>query len=388
MSRPLRPTSSALALALLAGFAPAASRAADLTVGVTLSATGPLASLGIPTRNTFAILPASIGGVKVRYVVLDDATDPTTAVKNARKLTSENAVDVLMGSNSTPGCLAMLDVALETGTPMIALAAGKSIIAPIDEKRRWAFKVPQNDDLMAGAIVDHMLSKGVKSVAFIGFSDAYGEGWWTAFSKIAEGKGLKIAANERYNRTDTSVTGQILKIVAARPDAVLVGASGTPAVLPQKTLVERGYKGLVYHTHGVVNPDFLRVGGKDVEGAYLPVGPAVVASQLPDGHPSKKVALDFYARYDAAYGAGSANSFAAHAWDGYLLLQAAVPVAAKKAQPGTKVFRAALRDALESVKNLPATQGVFNVSPTDHQGFDERARVMAHIEGGTWKVLK
>jgi len=387
MSR-FRFASAALGLALLAALAPAAPLAADLTVGVTLSATGPLASLGIPTRNTFAILPTTIAGVKVSYVVLDDATDPSTAVKNARKLTSENAVDVLMGSNSTPGCLGMIDVAAETGTPMIALAAGKSIIAPMDEKRRWVFKVPQNDDLMAGALVDHMVSKGVKTVAFIGFSDAYGEGWWGAFSKVAEAKGLKIVASERYNRPDTSVTGQILKVVAAKPDAVLIGASGTPAVLPQKTLVERGYKGLVYHTHGVVNADFLRVGGKDVEGAYLPIGPAMVAKQLPDGHPSKKVALDFFAKYEGTYGAGTGNSFTAHAWDAYLLLEAAVPVALKKARPGTKEFRAALRDALENVKNLAATQGVFNVTPSDHQGFDERARAMARIENGTWKVLR
>lgn len=387
MSR-FRLTLAALVAALLAGLAPAGTRAADLTVGITISATGPAASIGIPTRNTISLLPTSIAGVKVSWVVLDDATDPTTAVKNARKLTSENAVDVLMGSNSTPATLAMLDVAAETGTPLIALAAGKSIIAPMDEKRRWAFKTPQNDDLMAAALVDHMASKGVKTVAFIGFADAYGEGWWGAFSQAAGAKGLKIAASERYNRPDTSVTGQILKILAARPDAVLIGASGTPAVLPQKTLVERGYKGLVYHTHGVVNADFLRVGGKDVEGAYLPIGPAAVAKQLPDGHPSKKVALDFIARYEAANGPATANSFAAHAWDAYLLLQAAVPAALKKAQPGTKVFREALRSSLENVRNLAATQGVFNVTPADHQGFDARARLMARIEGGTWKVVR
>ncbi|HET7825946.1 MAG TPA: ABC transporter substrate-binding protein [Anaeromyxobacter sp.] len=374
-------------LALLAALGPGAARAADLQVGVTLSATGPAASLGIPTRNTFALLPDRIAGVKVHYTILDDATDPTTAVKNARKLTSENAVDVLLGSNSTPGSLAMLDVAAETGTPMIALAAGKSIIAPVDDKRRWAYKTPQNDDLMADAVVDHMRSKGVKTVAFIGFADAYGEGWWGSFSKVAEAKGLKIAASERYNRTDTSVTGQILKIIAARPDAVLIGASGTPAVLPQKTLVERGYKALVYHTHGVVNPDFLRIGGRDVEGAYLPIGLAVVAKQLPDDHPSKKVALDFFAKYESAYGAGTANTFAAHAWDAYLLLNAAVPAALKKGQPGTKEFREALRAALESVKNLAACHGIYNTSPTDHQGFDERARAMARIENGTWKIV-
>jgi branched-chain amino acid transport system substrate-binding protein len=380
-------TRSRLALAAaLAGFAGTAA-AAELKVGVTLCATGPAASIGIPTRNTIALLPAKIAGVKVEYIVLDDATDPTTAVKNARKLTSENGVDVLMGSNSTPATLAMVDVAAETGTPLIALAAGKRIIAPMDEKRRWVFKTPQNDDLMATALVDHMRAKGVKTAGFIGFADAYGDGWWTEFSKAAEEKGIKIVASERFNRPDTSVTGQILKIVAASPDAVLIGASGTPAALPQKTLVERGYRGLIYHTHGVANADFLRVGGKDVEGAYLPIGPAVVAKQLPDAHPAKAAALDYITRYEAAYGAGSFSSFASHAWDAALLLEAAVPVALKKAQPGTKDFREALRTALENVKGLKSTQGVFTLSPENHQGLDQRARVMAQIRNGAWQIV-
>jgi branched-chain amino acid transport system substrate-binding protein len=377
-----------LALAALAATAAARAAAADLAVGVTLCATGPAASIGIPTKNTIALLPTTIAGVKVSWVVLDDATDPTTAVKNVRKLTSENHVDVLLGSNSTPATLAMVDVAAETGTPLIALAAGKRIIAPMDEKRRWVFKAPQNDDLMAAALVEHMVSKGVKTVAFIGFSDAYGEGWWTEFKAAAEARGIRVVASERYNRPDTSVTGQILKIVAANPDAVLVGASGTPAALPQKTLVERGYRGLVYHTHGVANADFLRVGGKDVEGAYLPLGPAVLASQLPDSHPSKAVALDYIRRYEAAFGPGSFSAFASHAWDAALMLEVAVPVALKKAKPGTKEFREALRSALEQVHGLEATQGVYTLSPENHQGLDRRARVMVQIQNGTWKLVK
>jgi branched-chain amino acid transport system substrate-binding protein len=379
---------SRLALAAVAASLAVPAAAAELTVGITLCATGPAASIGIPTRNTVALLPTTIAGLKVSYIVLDDATDPTTAVKNARKLTSENRVDVLMGSNSTPATLAMVDVAAETETPLISLAAGKRIIAPMDEKRRWVFKTPQNDDLMAGALVDHMAARGVKKAAFIGFADAYGEGWWTEFAKAAEAKGIRIVASERYNRPDTSVTGQILKIMSTSPDAVLIGASGTPAALPQKTLVERGYKGLVYHTHGVANADFLRVGGKDVEGAFLPLGPAVVAAQLPADHPAKAVALDYISRYEKAYGAGSFSSFASHAWDAALLLEVAVPIAARRAQPGTKEFRAALRAALEGVKDLKSTQGVFTLSAEDHQGLDRRARVMAQIRNGTWQIVE
>jgi branched-chain amino acid transport system substrate-binding protein len=373
--------------ALLALFAPAAL-AADVTVGFSVAATGPAASLGIPTRNTVGLLPATIGGVKVNWLVLDDATDSTTAVKNARKFTTENNVDVIVGSNTTPSSLAMIDVAYETGTPLISMAGNARVVEPMDEKKHWVFKTPQNDSLMAQGIIQHMVASGVKTAAYIGFADAYGEGWFVEFQKAAQGK-VNVVGNERYQRADTSVTGQILKILSTKPDAVLIGAAGTPAALPQKTLVERGYKGKVYQTHGVSNPDFLRVGGKDVEGAILPAGPVLVASQLPDSHPCKKPALEYVKLYEEKNGPNSVSAFGAHGWDAYLLLKAAIPVALKKAQPGTKEFRAALRDALENnVHELAAAHGVFNMTPKDHGGFDQRARVMVQVKNGAWQLIK
>ena len=259
----------------------------------------------------------------------------------------------------------------------------------MDAKRHWVFKTAQNDAHMATAIVQHMIDSKVQTVAFIGFADAYGEGWLKEFAKIAEGRKLKIIATERYQRNDTSVTGQILKILAAKPDAVLIGAAGTPAVLPQKTLKEKGYKGLIYQTHGVANNDFLRVGAKDVEGALLPVGPMVVADQLPNDNPVKKTALEYVSKYEAAHGKGSVSSFGGHAWDAGVLLSNTIPVALKKGgQPGTPAFRKALRDALENVKSLPGAHGVFNTSGQDHQGFDQRSRVMVKVENGNWKLLK
>jgi branched-chain amino acid transport system substrate-binding protein len=361
---------------------------ADINVGVTLSATGPAASLGIPEKNTFALMPATIGGQKVNYIVLDDASDTTTAVKNTKKLIAENKVDVIVGSTITPNSLAMIDVAAEAETPMIAMAASARIIEPMDAKRAWVFKTPQNDAQMATAIVEHMTNNNVQTVAYIGFADAYGEGWWNEFAKIAEVRKIKIVGNERFNRADTSVTGQILKILSAKPDAVLVGGAGTPAALPQKSLKEKGYKGIMYQTHGVANADFLRVCGKDCEGTFLPAGPVLVAAQLPDSNPIKKVAQEYVTKYETAHGKGSVSTFGAHAWDAGKLLSSAIPEALKKAKPGTPEFRKALRDALENTKNLTATHGVFNLSAQDHLGFDQRARVMVKIEGGTWKLAK
>jgi branched-chain amino acid transport system substrate-binding protein len=362
--------------------------AQDIKVGVTLSATGPAASLGIPERNTFPLLPTTIAGRKVQYIVLDDASDTTTAVRNSRKLITEDKVDVLVGSTITPNSLAMIDVAAESETPMVSMAASSRIVDPVDAKRRWVFKTPQNDQQMALVIIGHMLNQGVKTVGFIGFADAYGEGWWNEFSKIAETRGLKVVASERYQRSDTSVTGQVLKLIAARPDAVLIAGAGTPAALPQKTLKERGYAGKVYQTHGVANNDFLRVCGKDCEGTFLPAGPVLVADQLPNDNPVKKSALAYVTAYEAAQGKGSVSTFGAHAWDAGLLLQAAIPIALKKAQPGTKEFRAALRDALESLKNVAGAHGIFNMSQTDHLGLDQRAAVMIQIRDGKWVMQK
>ncbi|MQY52417.1 ABC transporter substrate-binding protein [Rhodocyclus tenuis] len=382
------PSFASTRLAVLSLALVSLSAFADINVGVSVSATGPAASLGIPEKNTIALLPKTIGGQKVNYIVLDDATDTTSAVKNMRKLVAEDKVDVVIGSTTAPNSLAMTDIAAESETPLISLAGSAIIVEPVDAKRHWVFKTAQNDAHMATAIVEHMLNNKVQTVAFIGFADAYGEGWFKEFAKIAEARKIRIVASERFQRNDTSVTGQALKIIAAKPDAVLIGAAGTPAVLPQKTLKEKGFKGFVYQTHGVANSEFLRIGGKDVEGALLPVGPLVVAAQLPDSAPSKKVALDFITRYETAYGKGTVSAFGGHAWDAGLLLGAAIPQALKKAQPGTREFRSALRDALEGVKNLPAAHGVFNLNAQDHQGFDQRARVMARIEGGTWKLVK
>nr|WP_241269912.1 ABC transporter substrate-binding protein [Caballeronia sp. M1242] len=359
---------------------------ADVKIGVTVSATGPAASLGIPEKNTIALLPKEVAGQKVQYIVLDDATDSTQAVKNARKLTSEDHVDALIGSTVVPNSLAMIDIAADTTTPMISMAAAASIVEPMDSKRAWVFKTPQNDFLMATAIAQHMSNHGVKTVAFIGFSDAYGESWFKEFSKAADLAKIRVVASERFARNDASVTGQVLKMMSQNADAVVIAGAGTPAALPQKTLKERGYKGKMYQTHGVANNDFLRVCGKDCEGTFLPAGPLLVAEQLPDSNPVKQAALTYKKAYEGAYGAGSVSTFGGHAWDAGLILQHAIPVALKKGQPGTPAFREALRAAIEDTKNLAASHGIFNMSANDHSGLDQRARVMVEIVGGKWKL--
>jgi len=380
-----------LAVLLAAGvmLVPLLSRpaAAQIKIGFTISTTGPAASLGVPQRNSIALLPQDIGGQRVEYIVLDDGADPARAVANTRKLIDEGKVDAIIGSSTTPASLAMVEVAAEKKVPMVTLAASSALVLPMDARRRWVFKAPQNDSLMADAIARHMFRTGIKTVGFIGFSDAYGDGWLTEATRALTAMTIKVVAVERFARADTSVTGQVLKLVASQPDAVLVAGAGTPAALPQKTLRERGYAGKIYQTHGVANMDFIRVGGKDVEGTILPAGPVLVASQLPDGNPVKALATDYVRRYEAMYGQGTVATFGAHAFDAMIMLKTAIPVALLTAKPGTPAFRAALRDALETAYGLVLTHGISDMTAADHNGFDNRARVMVTIEGGTWKLL-
>lgn len=373
-----------LAVAMVCG---ATAASAQVKIGVVLSTTGPAASLGIPEKNTVALLPKEIGGKSVQYIVLDDGTDTGKAVQDVHKLIDEDHVDAIVGSTVTPNSLAMIDPISAAKTPMISLAASAKIVEPMDDKRKWAFKTPQNDDLMANAIADYMSRHGVKTVGFIGFADAYGESWNAEFAKAASADHLKVVANEKFNRTDASVTGQVLRIMSANPDAVLIAGSGTPAALPAKELKQRGYKGKVYQTHGVANNDFLRVCGKDCDGEILPAGPVLVADQLPSSNPVRESSLAYKNAYEKAYGAGSVVTFGGHAWDAGQMLQRAIPEALAKAQPGTAAFRAALRDSLENIKDLPISQGIMNTSPTNHNGLDQRARVMVEVVDGKWKLL-
>nr|WP_245586959.1 MULTISPECIES: ABC transporter substrate-binding protein [Pelistega] len=357
-----------------------------VNVGVSVSATGPAASLGIPEKNTVDVVAKKLDGdVTINYVVLDDATDTANAVRNMRKLISENNIDIMVGSTVTAASLGLVDVAAETKVPLISLNGNAVVVTPLEGARKWAFKTAQNDSLMAAALKASMLKLGIKTLGIIGFADAYGQGWLKEMTAALQGTDIKIVASESFARTDTSVTGQVMKIIAAKPDAVLVATAGTPGALPQRELKQRGFKGQVFHTHGSANNDFLRVCAKACEDVILPVGPMMVAAQLEDSHPVKDVGLEYTKLYGDKFGAESVNVFGGHMWDAAALINAAVPNAIKAGlKPGTPEFRAAVRDALEQIKNVKGAHGIFNMSDKDHAGLDERARVIVKVKDGKW----
>jgi branched-chain amino acid transport system substrate-binding protein len=372
-------------ISMLAVIVTTVSARADITIGVNLSTTGPAASLGIGQKNGILIGgPSVIAGQKVNYVFYDDATDTSNAVQNVKRLLSESKIDVLIGPSIAPNSKAVIEVVAESKTPMIKLSQGPTVISPADAKRRWVFNVPANTDVYTTAAINHMVRHGVKTVSVIAVDDAYGENCVEAYKRFADAAGIKTLTIEKYKRTDTSTTAQVLKAMQGNPDAVFIASAGTPAALPHVGLVERGYKGKIYQSGGAAVAEFLKVGGKALNGSFIIASPVLAAEQFPDNYPGKKETMEFVKAHEAKYGPPS--FFASLSWNAVKLVEAAVPKALKVAKPGTEQFRAALRDALEGTKGLRAAGAVFTMTSTDHSGIDNLGRCVLRVEDGKWKL--
>jgi branched-chain amino acid transport system substrate-binding protein len=370
------------ALALMG--APTMAQTNEITVGISITTTGPAAALGIPERNSLDFVPKEIGGVPIKVITLDDGGDPTTATTNTRRFVTESKADIIMGSSTTPSTVAVATVANEAGIPHIGLAP-----FPINEARiKWSVAMPQPIPIMGKVLYEHMKAHNVKTVGYIGYSDSYGDLWFNDLKSQGVPMGMTIAGEERFARTDTSVTGQVLKLVAANPDAILVGASGTAAGLPQTALRERGYKGLIYQTHGAASMDFIRIAGAAAEGVIMASGPVMSPETQPDSALTKKPGLALNAAYEAKYGANSRSQFAGHSYDAFLVLERVIPVALKKAKPGTPEFREAIRQALVSEKEIAASQGVYNFTEKDRYGLDDRSRIILTVKDGKYTPAK
>ncbi len=357
---------------------------AEVKVAIDLALTGPTATIIAPHKRAWDILPKELGGEPAKYFIVDDHGDPTEAVKQVRRLILEENVDLILAAGTTPICTAVSEVALEVKRPLMCM----SPVAVSKDAAHWVFSTPPRSAVLLQPLVNHMKSANVKTLGFIGFTDSLGEVDLKTLSALAPEAGIKIVGSERFERTATSVAAQVLKIMSAKPDAVYIGASGTPAVLPHTTLREHGYKGQIYHSNAVLVPDFLRVGGKTVNGTIAVSSPLFLLDQLPDSDPSKKAGQDFAKMWDPVHGAQTRNAFAGYSYDAYLILNQAVAKALKVAKPGTPEFRTALRDALEQTKEVVGANAVYTMSPTDHNGVDHRAVHLIKLDNGTWKLMQ
>jgi len=377
-------SAAVVAAALALPALPALAQTSEITIGISITTTGPGAALGIPERNALEFVPKEIAGIPLKVIVLDDGGDPTTATTNARRFVTESKADIIMGSSITPPTIAVSNVANEAGIPHIGLSPFP--ITP--ERSKWSVSMPQPIPIMGKVLYEHMKAHNVKTVGYIGYSDSYGDLWFNDFKSQGVAMGMTLADEERFARPDTSVTGQVLKLVAANPDAILVGASGTAAGLPQTELRDRGYKGLIYQTHGAASMDFIRIAGKAAEGVLMASGPVMDPEDQPDSALTKKPGMALDKAYEAKYGPNSRSQFAGHSYDAFLVLERVIPVALKTAKPGTPEFREAIRQALLSERDIAASQGVYNFTEKDRYGLDDRSRILLTVKDGKYVLVK
>jgi branched-chain amino acid transport system substrate-binding protein len=360
-----------------------ASAQAQIKIGAILSISGPAAAMGVGYKGAFDLFPTEIAGQKVEYIIRDDATDASTAYTIAQKMIAEDHVDAFIGPSLTASDAAVAPLANQAKVPMLAMA-------PYEydpQKQPYTFNDAQPLSLMVSAVFKYMQQHDVKSIGYIGFSDGWGDQVLASTKTSAAADGMTILADERYARTDTTCEAQALKLISTHPQAVMMGNSATPAALPVVALRHLGYKGGIYGNHGIVSPAFIKVGGAAVNGVIAVTSPVVVADELPASNPIKPIATQFVKDYTAKLG-GGVGPFAGYSYDAFLLLQAAIPEALKAGKPGTEAFRVALRDALEKTHELVGVSGIYNMSPTDHNGQDARAAVLVEVKDGAWRAIQ
>jgi len=370
-------------VAALGALAASGAAQAQIKLGAILSISGPGAAMGVGYKGAFDLFPTEIAGQKVEYIIRDDATDASTGYTIAQKMISEDHVDAIIGPSLTATDAAVAPLANQAKVPMLAMA-------PYEydpQKQPYTFNDAQPLSLMVSAVFKYMQQHGVKDIGYIGFSDGWGDQVLGATKQVAGDDGIKILADERYARTDTTCEAQVLKLISTHPQAIMMGNSATPATLPVVALRHRGYKGGIYGNHGIVSPAFIKVGGSAVEGVIAATSPVVVADQLPDSNPVKQVAAKFAKDYTAKFPGQGVGPFAGYSYDAFLLLNNALPEALKSAKPGTEAFRVALRDALEKTHELVGVSGIYTMSPTNHNGQDARAAVLVEVKDGAWRAI-
>lgn len=368
-----------------------AAAQAPIRIGFIDALSGPNAALGLPQQRGLQVAHAQwpeVDGHKVIVITEDDGSDPAASEREARKLAHDDHVDVLIGTVGVPNVMAMASIATSSRTPQIS--PDPTSHPTTDPATQWTVSIEQPFGLMVGTVVRQMRKDGVKTVAYIGFSDALGDLAYRDLVASAKQAGIKVLDDERYARSDTSVTGQVLRMMSLHPDAVFGGNSGSAAALPFLALRKLGYKGRFYDQHGVINDAFVKVVGEAGNGLVAVSGPGVVAEQLPRDNPVRPVALKFLELYRKRFHADPSGLFESYGYDAYRLFVSAARRAT--GTPGTAAYRASLRQAILSTHGLVQTNGILSFKPGDYYGYgsgrvDQHAAVPVRLVDGKWRLI-
>jgi branched-chain amino acid transport system substrate-binding protein len=357
-------------------------RAEDpIRIGTFLSVTGPASFLGDPELRTLQMYVEELNaqggllGKKVELVHYDTAGQAKEAVTFVKRLIQADGVDVIVGGSSTGDTMAAIPEVEKAGVPFVSLAGGVEIVEPV---KKWVFKTPHTDRMAAIRIFEDMKKRGIKKLALITGDGGFDKSGRKQVLELAPSYGLEIVADESYGNKDSDMTTQLTKIRATDAQAILNFGFGAAPAIVTRNIKQLGITLPVYQSHGVASKKFIEMAGEAAEGVRLPAAALVVAEQLPDGDPQKKVLLDYKTKFEARH--GEVSTFGGHAYDGLFITVEAI----KRAN---SVDKAKVRDEIERTRGFVGTAGVFNMSPQDHMGLSVDAFKLVEVRKGDWVII-
>lgn len=350
-------------------------------IGAVLDITGPASPLGTPERDTALLLEEQInkaGGIDghpVDIIIYDNKSVESDSVMCVKRLLDQGVVAII-GPSQTGTTLACVDTITRAQVPLVSCAAGVKIVQPVN---KWVFKTAQSDVHAVARLVDYMKKKGINKIAVISVSNAFGEsGKQQLREQTAQAK-IKIVAEETFGDKDTDMTAQLTRIRAKKPQAVVCWGTNPGPAIVAKNMKQLGMTTPLLMSHGIANRKFIELAGDAANGVIFPAGRLIVVDEIPASDPQKKVLLAYRAAFKKKFGR-EPDTFGGHAWDAIQLVVRALD----KVGPN----RSKIRDEIEKTKNFVGIGGVFNFSPTEHNGLSKSSFVLVTIKNGDWTLVK
>jgi branched-chain amino acid transport system substrate-binding protein len=357
--------------------------AEPIKVGAILSVTGPASFLGAPEARTLEMLVEELnkkGGVlghKIELIVKDSGASPEKAFSFAKQLIDENKVFAIIGPSTSGETMKIKSVAEEGKTILLSCAAAEVIVNPV---AKYVFKTPQKDSDAIVKIFQQMKKMNISKIGVLSSNTGFGQAGKAQIEKLAQDHGIKIAANEVYDKAASDLTAEVTKVKAAGVEAILNWSIEPAQSIVIKNARQIGFKGPIFQSHGFGNIKYVQAAGEAAEGVLFPAGRLLVADVLPKDHPQKALLLKYKKDYESRY-KEDASTFGGHAYDAFIILVKAIEKAGK-------ADKEAVRGAIEQLTGVVGTGGVFNFSATDHNGLNIDAFEMLTVTKGKFGILK
>ena len=359
-------------------------------IGMNLELTGPWAEVTKTLRNAMVMEVEKInstGGVDghpLQLIFEDNGFDVGRAAANMTKFAKDKDIVAVIGPFEDNLQGTTRAIAEREKVTNIIICPSNSMVRAL--KQKWAFNIAQSDIIVSQKLVDLSLARKYKKVLVFHGAWPLAQSLAEYYKRFGEEKGMKvIISQETHKPTDIDMTPQLIKLKSIiekeKVDAFYACTGGPPGPIVCKNLRALGIKIPILGTHAFGFHFIIALGGEAMEGVEFGAGKPVVPDQLDENDPVRPVILDFNDRMKARYGVGM-DQIAGHGHDAIWLVYDAL----RRCQG--KVNRANFRDALENTKGLKSCHGIYNYSPTDHDGLSKKDMVFIRIEGGKFKRVR